>query len=72
MAGGVQQGDFQLPRLEHRLLGEDGNAPLPLQLVGVQEGVLVIHPAQAADLAGGVEKGLGQGGFPRVHVGQYA
>ncbi len=72
MAGGVQEGDRQRRGLEQGLLGEDGDAPVPLQGVGVQIGVPVVHPSQGGDGPGGVEQGLGQGGFPRVHVGQNA
>ena len=46
VARGVQQCHRPFPQGEHRLLGEDGDAPLPLQVVGVQEGVLVVHPSQ--------------------------
>ena len=67
----VQQRSLRLPKGEDRLLGEDGDAPLPLQRLRVQEGVLVVHPAQGADGAGLIEQGLGQRGLPRVHVGQY-
>ena len=52
MARGVQQRGLLLPQGEHRLLGVDGDAPLPLQLVRVQEGVPVVHPAQGPDAAG--------------------
>ena len=72
MAGGVQQGDGHGLQGEHRLFGEDGDAPLPLLGVGVQKGVPVVHPAQAAQLAAGVQKSLGQGGLARVHMGQNA
>ena len=52
VARGVQQRGLLLPQGEHRLLGVDGDAPLPLQLVRVQEGVPVVHPAQGPDAAG--------------------
>ena len=71
VAGGVQPGDGRPPRREQRLLGEDGDAPGPLEAVGVQEGVLVVHPAQPADGPGAVEHRLGQGGLARVDVGQH-
>ena len=72
VARGVQQGDLRLRQGQQGLLGEDGDAPTALLLVGVQEGVPVVHPAQSPQLAGGVEQGLRQGGLARVHVGQYA
>ena len=46
MPRGVQQGEDGVPPGELRLLGEDGDAPLPLLGVGVQKGVPVVHPAQ--------------------------
>ena len=70
MARGVQQRGLLLLQGEHRLLGVDGDAPLPLQLVRIQEGVPVVHPAQGPDAAGLIQNSLGQGGLPRVHVGQ--
>ena len=54
MARGVQQRHTGLPQFQHRLLGKDGNAPLPLHGVGVQKGVLMIHP----DGSGPVQQGL--------------
>ena len=58
MAGGVQQRHTGLPQFQHRLLGKDGNAPLPLHGVGVQKGVLMVHPPQTADGSGPVQQGL--------------
>ena len=58
MAGGVQQRHTGLPQFQHRLLGKDGNAPLPLHGVGVQKGVLMVHPPQTADGSAPVQQGL--------------
>ena len=58
MARGVQQRHTGLPQFQHRLLGKDGNAPLPLHGVGVQKGVLMVHPPQTADGSGPVQQGL--------------
>ena len=66
---GVHQGQLQVPPAQDGLFGIDGDAPLPLQLLGVQKGVPVVHPAQAADVARQIEHGLGEGGLPGVHVG---
>ena len=55
---------------KHRLLGEDGDAPLPLQAVGIQKGVPVVYPAQFFDCAPSIEQCLREGGLPRVHMGQ--
>ena len=76
MAGGVQQGQGGLlgvrqgRQRQHGLLGENGNAPGALLGVGVQKGILMVHPAQFAQHTGTVEQALGQGGFAAVHVGQ--
>ena len=72
VAGGVQQGDLQMLQREHRLLGEDGDAPLLLHRVGVQKGVPVVHPAQLFQFSAGVEQSLAEGGLARVHMGQNA
>ena len=72
VAGGVQQGELRPLQGENGLLGEDGDPPLPLHGVGVQKGVLVIHPPQLFQPPAGVEQPLGQGGLARVHVGQDA
>ena len=58
MAGGVQQRHPGISQFQHRLLGENGDAPLALHVVGVQKGVLMVHPAQAADGSGPVQQGL--------------
>ena len=50
----IQQRYLHLAQRQHRLLGEDGDAPLPLQLEGVQKGVLMVHPPQLPDAAGGI------------------
>lgn len=55
---GVQKGESQVPAWQPGLLGEDGNAPRPLQAVGIQKGVLVIHPAQPLQPAGFIQHGL--------------
>ena len=70
MAGGVQQGDLHFGQAEHRLLGKDGDAPLPLHGIGIQKGVLMVHPAQLFQAAAPIQQRLGQGGLACVHVGQ--
>ena len=72
MARRVQQGDFQLAQGEHGLFGENCDAALPLQRVGIEKGVAMIDPAQPAQLAAGVEHGLGEGGLARVDMGENA
>ena len=58
MAGGVQQRHPGISQFQHRLLGENGDAPLPLHGVGIQKSVLMVHPAQAADGPGAVQQGF--------------
>ena len=65
----IQQRNGAVPYLQHRLLGKDGDAPLALHIVRIQERIPVIHPPQAADSAGTVEQRLGKGGLSRVHMG---
>ena len=48
VARGVQQRQLHIPKRQHRLLGKDGDAPLPLHSVRVQKGIPVVHPAQPA------------------------
>ena len=72
VARGIQQGDFHPLPGQHGLLGKNGDAPFPLLGVGIQKRVPVIHPAQLAQLARGVQHGLRKRGFSRVHVGQQA
>ena len=72
MARGVKQGQAPLPQRQHGLLGENGDAPLPLQAVGIEEAVAVIDPSQLFQFSREVEHGLGQGGLSRVHMGQNA
>ena len=72
MAGGVHQRQLRFRQLQPGQLGENGDAPLPLQRIVVQKGVLVIYPAQTADAAARVEQALGKRGLSRVHMGQDA
>ena len=72
VTGGVQQGDDLGGQGEDGLLGEDGDAPLPLQGEGVQKGGAVIHAAHLFDAAAQVEQPFGEGGLAGVHVSQDA
>ena len=72
MARRVQQGGLQAVQRQQGLFGKNRDAPLPFQGKGIQKSVAVIHPAKAADGAGNIEHGLGEGGFSRVHMGQNA
>ena len=66
----IQKGDGGLPQRQDGLLGKDGDAPLPLDGVGVQKSVLVVHPAQTTERPTPVEQAFRQGSFARVHMGQ--
>ena len=72
MARCVKECNLRLIQLQHGLFGKDGDATRFFQRVGVQKGVLVIHPAQAAGHTGAVEHGFRQGGLAGVHMGQNA
>ena len=52
------------------LLGENGDAPGPLQLMSVQEAVPVVYPAQLFYFSREVQHRFGQSGLSRVHMGQ--
>ena len=54
MAGSVQQGDIRAACCQQCLLGKNSDPTGFFQRVCVQKGVLVIHPAQAADGPGAV------------------
>lgn len=70
MARCVQQGQVQTVQRQAGLFGENGDAPLPLLGVGVQKGVPVVHPSQAAQLSALIEQRLRQGGLARIHMGK--
>ena len=72
MARRVQQRHRMPLQPDLGLLGENGDAPLPLQTVGVQKAVPVIHPAQLFNFSRKVQHGLAEGGLPRVHMGHNA
>ena len=58
MPRGIQQRDGRALPGQLRLLGEDGDAPLPLLGIGIQKGVPVIHPPQPPQPSGAKEHGL--------------
>ena len=72
MPGRVQQRHRQIRQFEDSLFGEDRDASLALQTVGIQETVPVIHTSKFLQFSGMIEHGLGKGRFPRVNMGQYA
>ena len=72
MAGGVQQRQLGAGQFQHRLLGKDRDAPRPLQRVGVEKGVPMVHPPQFAQRPRAVEHRLAQGRFARIDVRRYA
>ena len=69
VTGCIHQGDFSIFRLQQSLLGENGNASGPLQIVGVQIGIAVIHTAQCAPGTGAVKQCFRKCGLARVHMG---
>ena len=72
MPRGIHQGQGQLFRGKQGLLGENGDAPLPFQIVGVQKCVAVIHPSPGPTGTGAVQQSFGKGGLARVHMGHKA
>ena len=58
MAGGIQQRHRPPRQRELCLLGKDRDTPLPLHVIGIQKGVLVVHPAQTAQSAALVQHSL--------------
>ena len=71
-AGGVDQGKMPVIDGKAGLARKHGNAPLPLNLVGVQRGIAMVHPAKAANGPRVVQQLFRQGGFACVHMGQNA
>ena len=58
MPWSVQKGESQGPGLQAGLFGKDGNAPRSFQAVGIQKGILVVHPAQPLQPASLIQHGL--------------
>ena len=54
------------------LLGENGDAPGTFQIVGVQMGIAVVHPAKGPLGPGAEQQRFGQGGLAGIHMGQQA
>ena len=67
VAGGVHDVDLHVPVLDGGVLGQDGDAPLPLQVAGVHHPVLdlLVGPEGAALFQHLVD----EGGFAVVDVG---
>ena len=70
MAGGIHNGHIPIGCFQQGLLGENGDAPCPLQIVGVKIRIPVIHPAQGPSCTGNIQQGFAQCGLARVHMGQ--
>ena len=66
----VYQRHGQVLRLKARLLGKDGNAPLTLQIMGIQKRIPMVNPSQRASCPGAVQQCFAQGGLPRIHMGK--
>ena len=70
MSRGVQQGEFRVFRAEHGLLGENGDAALPLLFVSVKESIARVDPPCLPENAGLAEQRLGKRGLSRVDMGE--
>ena len=68
----VEQGDGGIRPVQHGLFGEDGDAALTFQAVGIEEAAAVVNPPQLLHRAGEIEHRLGQRGFAGVHMGDKA
>ena len=71
MSRRVQQRQLAVPEGQHRLLGEDRDAALALETVGIQKAVPVIDAPQFFQFSREVQKGLAERGLPRVHMGKH-
>ena len=72
VTGRVQQPILMLPDGKGRVVGKDGDSPLPLQTVVVQKSVPVVHPPSGADASCMIKQLLGKGGLARVDVCHHA
>ena len=70
MSRRIHQLDLRILPCHPRLLGKDGDPPLPFQGLRIQKCILMVHTAQTPQGAAAVEQRLRQRGFSRVHVGQ--
>ena len=70
MARRVQKRVLRFSEREFRLLGEDRNSSCPLQFIGVQKRVPVIHTAQLPDRSGQIENTLRKRRLSGIHVRQ--
>ena len=70
MSRSVQQREFCVLGAEHSLLGEDGDAALPLLFVGIKEGIARVDTSGLPEHAGLAEQRLGQSGFAGIDVGE--
>lgn len=68
MARRIENGYGAVFPCEPRLLREDRDAALALLRVSVEKSVRMVDAAQTPKRAGGIEKRLGEGRFPGVHV----
>jgi len=66
----VHQGHIQMPGLQQGQLGENGDAPAALQVMGVEKRVPMIHPSQLPPGTRAVEQCFRQGRLTRIHMGQ--
>lgn len=70
MPGRIQKREPRFPKRKRRLFGKDRDPSGAFQLMVVQKGVLVVHPALFADRAARIQKPLRQRGLACIHMGQ--
>ena len=68
----VQQRDMGIRQGQQRLLGEDGDAALPLLHIVVEIRIAVVNAPHGAQRAALIEQRLAQRGLSGIHVGQQA
>ena len=70
VAGGVQQGQLPCGGGEASLLGENGDASLPFQGMGIQISIRMIHPTQCTAGAADIQQCLRERGLSGIHMSQ--
>ena len=70
MSRRIQQGDIQIFGGKQSLFGKNSDTSLPLQSVGVQIGIAVVYPSQAAAAAAAIKERFRKGSLSRVYMGK--
>ncbi len=68
MARGVEDRELHIAHAHHRRLSVDGDAARAFDRVGVEERVAMVHTAEFARGARGIQQRFGQGGLACIHM----